>query len=517
MNVEGTVTSVTERPVGSTLDADYSSSATSITVGDVDEFNADGGTLQIGTEQITYTVDADGNLDLGSGLVASYLEGDPVLVYPLQTERVAYVLEPEGGEELEVRVPHALWDRVPEGVRSSEAEVIEAHYVGGELVMQDVIAKTPVVDATFIDADTLPRASELTDGDAPASSPTVTLTGGPSFVAARWEAIANADLVTYEVHISTLSGFTPDATTLVGEIQGTAVLIDHLADDTPLAFGTTYFVRIVAKDGDGSAAAGTQDSATLVKITTTQIGNDQITTPLINAGAVTANEISVASLAAISVDAGTITAGTFRGTTFETAAADPKVAMDASGLAVTDASANEEVRVDTSGLSILADDSEAPIDSRKASWRRTDDTEAGSFYVSDDGAASARAFARAEGESVTLVDQQGYSDFLQIATEGLAAPPGGFLAFKVAFGNRTGVSFGGSASATEDFSHLLGTITVHALFATPDRSSNASGSRLYANATVLSSTQFRVGARTNNDSIPAGSCSIWWLAIYSPA
>jgi hypothetical protein len=107
------------------------------------------------------------------------------------------------------------------------------------------------------------------DGFPPVGSPTPTLKLlADKSLLAKWDPVidpdgySNADPVTYDIHISTSSGFTPDdATTLVGAVRGTNFVIRHLPDGTDLTNGTTYYVRIVARDEDGAAAPGSQASS----------------------------------------------------------------------------------------------------------------------------------------------------------------------------------------------------------------------------------------------------------------
>lgn len=110
-------------------------------------------------------------------------------------------------------------------------------------------------------------AFPMSDGNAPASSPTPTVVGGLGYVYATWTPVANADPVTYEVHMSTTSGFTPVAGTKATEVSGTFALIDTLPQSsTALTYGTTYYIKLIAKDRDGAAAAGAQGSAAPSKI-----------------------------------------------------------------------------------------------------------------------------------------------------------------------------------------------------------------------------------------------------------
>lgn len=114
--------------------------------------------------------------------------------------------------------------------------------------------------------------AKVKDGSAPASSPTPTIVSGLGALYVYWTAVANADPVTYEVHLSTTTGFTPSGATKVSDETGTYSVIRNLpGGTTPLAYGTTYFVKLVAKDADGSAAAGTQASGTIAQVTNTDI------------------------------------------------------------------------------------------------------------------------------------------------------------------------------------------------------------------------------------------------------
>lgn len=287
----GTITNVTEEPIGSTLAADAAQGAGEITVADGEEFNPEGGQLQIGDEQHGYTVDGD-TLTLDGTLADAYEEGEPVLVHPPGAERWAWVREPGGEESLQVRVPHALWDRIPLGIREeAQGEEVECELTtDGVAVIADVVGRAPVVDGSFIEPNTV-EPEAITDGEPPASSPAVTLAGGPRYLAATWEAITNHDPVTYELHLSTSSGFTPDASTLVDEIQGTAAFIFQTPAGAPLAHDTTYYARLVAKDADGATDPGAEASAQMVKIAETEITPESITTPLLATNAVTAEKI----------------------------------------------------------------------------------------------------------------------------------------------------------------------------------------------------------------------------------
>lgn len=285
----GTVQNVTEIPVGSTLDEDASSGASSLKPADIEEFNPDGGKLQIGDEVFTYTVDGD-ELDLSGTISQSYDEGEPIYTYPPTYERWAWVREPGAEEDLQVRVPHALWDRLPLGVRSEDdAEEVECELtIDGVAVISDVIAREPRVDGEFIQDYTV-RPEVITDGEPPASSPTPEVSGGIGSLVVRWDAISNHDPVTYEVHLSSSSGFTPGPTTLAAEVQGTIVFLRTLPSGGALVGGTEYYVKIIARDQDGAAAPSNEASGEIVVLNTADIPSDgevppQVDTPSVTPG-----------------------------------------------------------------------------------------------------------------------------------------------------------------------------------------------------------------------------------------
>ena len=215
----------------------------------------------------------------------------------------------EGQDEtLQARVPHALYDRLTVGARDlnlDEGELVElARDPGGELVVDDVIDRAPVQTGEFIDPGTLPPPV-MTDGLAPATSPAPTVFGGVLSLFVTWVAVANPDPVTYEVHVSTSSGFTPGVGTFAGESRGTLFVIRHLPGTTnPPAYGTTYFVKVIAKDADGAAAASSEDSATPEEGMAEAIVAD-----LIAANAIIAEKLDAVLVLASTIVAGALDAG----------------------------------------------------------------------------------------------------------------------------------------------------------------------------------------------------------------
>lgn len=157
-------------------------------------------------------------------------------------------------------------------------------------------ANAAAVDA----ADAL--AAATTDGIAPASSPAAEVIGGIEILLVRWNPITNADPVTYEVHVSTTDAFTPDTTTLAGITTSSQFTIKALPGDPPaspddpdprvLLYDTTYYVKVVATDADGAAAAGAQGSAMIFQVTGVNLAADSVTAAQIAAGSITGDLLS---------------------------------------------------------------------------------------------------------------------------------------------------------------------------------------------------------------------------------
>jgi hypothetical protein len=96
---------------------------------------------------------------------------------------------------------------------------------------------------------------QSSDGDAPGAIVDITLTGGVGILLARWTPVVNNDLVEYDVYVSSVSGFTPGPLTLVHSGAEASFTIRKLADGTALSYDTTYYVKVIPRDADGSNLA----------------------------------------------------------------------------------------------------------------------------------------------------------------------------------------------------------------------------------------------------------------------
>src|SRR4051812_36759746 len=118
----GNVVQVYEEVAGSELAADAAIAATSVTVVDPTDFSPDGGTIfldGVTPETVNYLTvdDVTGIVTLAAGLAAAHLTGDAATIQPQGIVRVAEVLLADQEESMLGRVAHALYDRLPVGLR----------------------------------------------------------------------------------------------------------------------------------------------------------------------------------------------------------------------------------------------------------------------------------------------------------------------------------------------------------------------------------------------------------------
>lgn len=296
------VETVVDRIPGSTLAVDVSAGAGAVTLDDLYDFAEEGGSATITdgvtSEVITYTAVDDDTaiLTLSGTLVNSYTAGDTyVQADPTGLEKVAYLIRDDvDDEQVVARVPHRWYDVLPEGIRDPGAgEAVTARFDGTDWVIEDILGQTPSVDGTLIDPDTIPPPP-ASDGSPPATSPAPTVTGGIAALFIEWTPVTNADAVTYEVHVSTTTGFTPGPTTLSQTTDGSQAVIDHMPDATPLdpTGATTYYVKIVAVDADGSASASAEASGFPRQVTGPDIAAEAVSAEKILAGSITTDRLA---------------------------------------------------------------------------------------------------------------------------------------------------------------------------------------------------------------------------------
>lgn len=286
----GTIVDVSTTNVGENLTLDAAAAATTIFVNNADTFNELGGQLTLNGTVYTYTNVApeSGEITLASGLVADAVVDDRAEIHPLKPITTALVdFGIEESEPVFVTLPHDMAATVADGFyeEAQRPSVLVDERSSGDLYVVDIPATPPApVDVEIT----------LGDGVPPIASPTPVVEGWVGALNVKWAAISGADFPEYEVHISTVNDFTPDATTLVGTTSATSFTIHSLPNDLLLAYNTTYYVKVVAYDVDGPAPAGNQSSAQLMPVTSDDISANyvyggRIAAPQIDGGEVTAD------------------------------------------------------------------------------------------------------------------------------------------------------------------------------------------------------------------------------------
>lgn len=226
-------------------------------------------------------------------------------VAPMDFTRVEVHASTDSGFTAEFAETLKATFETPRGAEVFVSLPASAHYVrlvartasGGRSAASAVTSVTP---QGLIES--LPPA---TDGNAPASSPTPLISGGIGSLFLTWPPVTNADPVTYEVHVSTTTGFTPDSTTKVAQTSGGNYVVRTLADGvTPLSYDTPTYVRIVAKDADGAAPAGLEVPSTPIQATSDDIATNSVITDKLAANAITADKLAARIILASEIATG---------------------------------------------------------------------------------------------------------------------------------------------------------------------------------------------------------------------
>lgn len=172
-----------------------------------------------------------------------------------------------------------------------------------------------------------PTPAKLTvENPAPGVPSGISLTATFRTLWLSFNAPADLDYRGFRCYVGTTSGFTKSATTLVYEGPGSELVLQRLANGTPLTAGTAYYVALQTYDSFGyEGTISVELTATTIKITgefdiesqsikTAQIGLLQVTNALIADLAVDAAKIAdatitnakIANLSADKINAGAI-------------------------------------------------------------------------------------------------------------------------------------------------------------------------------------------------------------------
>jgi hypothetical protein len=141
----------------------------------------------------------------------------------------------------------------------------------------------------------------ITDGNPPPFSPEPSVLSFIGVLVVNWQAVPNADLVTYDVHASTVPDFQPSADTLAGTLAGTMLYVRSTAGGGPLEYSTDYYVRLVARDPDGAAEPSAPVLGQASQVALEDIVAGAITAELFAAVLVLASTIKLGDLITISV------------------------------------------------------------------------------------------------------------------------------------------------------------------------------------------------------------------------
>jgi microcystin-dependent protein len=304
MAERGEVRAVAWMPLGSELTADATIGALLLTIDNSVDFDEDGGSFDLNGIQYDYSsVDHDtGTLTLETSLTVAAVAGDRVNVWSggqVAIEYTAFVSLGDG-DEVEVPIPYSDRDLWPEGEYTDPVLVTLSDDLESLI---GVPGRTPIRDGSFIDPSTLPppeppEPEPPTDGLVPSSSPVPLVVGGIGAFFVRWAAVPNADPLTYALHVSPTSGFTPDATTLAVSTTGNSHTIRKLPVPvgTPASaefkYDTPYYFRIIARDDDGEGPVGAEGSDVMVKITSPDIAAENVTGIHIKGGTITGDLLS---------------------------------------------------------------------------------------------------------------------------------------------------------------------------------------------------------------------------------
>jgi hypothetical protein len=251
----GKVLEVSETWAGSEVTQDYASGSTVLEVYSTLDYSDQGGDVIIDGVVYPYNTknEDDSTISLASALTVGISQDEEVLIYPLAKLKEAMVQIDDEDADL-IRVPQSLYDALPFGIRlpADQETVLVSAYGDSEIL--DIVNQELLRDGSYIDGSTLPASGS--DGLPPGPVGVVTIHGGIEMLFLSWDAVPDAEVVTYDVYIDTVAGFTPGPTNLAGSTDATVFNIN-------LAPGT-YYAQVIARDSDGPAAPSAEVSDTVI-------------------------------------------------------------------------------------------------------------------------------------------------------------------------------------------------------------------------------------------------------------
>jgi microcystin-dependent protein len=286
---------------GSELSSAVSIGGLSLTVDNPVDFDEDGGTLDLNGVQLDYaTIDQDtGIITLDVALVAAAAIGDKVKIVSGGSVAIDYVafVSLGDGDEVEVPIPYAQRDMWPEGEYDYPVVVDLANDLEAIIA---VPGRTPIRDGSFIDPSTLPApVIPTSDGNPPAFAPAnLVVVGGVGALFVRWTPISNRDPVTYDLHVSPTTGFTPSAATLAVSSMASSYTLRQLPTGvgTPpnqaLSYDALYYFKVIPRDADGTGPTSAEASGQMVRVTGPDVAAQSITGDRIVGGTITGDLFS---------------------------------------------------------------------------------------------------------------------------------------------------------------------------------------------------------------------------------
>jgi hypothetical protein len=273
---------------GDTLAVALSVGGTTLTVGDVADFDEDGGWLLLddATAAVEYTTcdDDTSTVALAAASPVAVAVGEPIRVWDpdaqsVAVECVAQVITDEDGL-LEAVIDHALIPLAGVGIASYNGKSVELDYDDDtDLRVTQILGVAPAMDLSTAIPGTIP---DLNPVEAPTVSPDLEIFESAEFLVVKAGA---TDVTTkIEYHISTTDGFTPDATTLSRTTSSKLENIGTLPDGTDLALDTTYYLRAVATNAAGSAPPSAQVSGSLDPSKVSSIALAEVAAGIVMAG-----------------------------------------------------------------------------------------------------------------------------------------------------------------------------------------------------------------------------------------
>ena len=148
MSESGRVLAVSLEARADQLVQDESSSATTLHLNDVADFNETGGQARLtdddgNVQDVVYTVASmeDDTLTLAAGLLTSFPEGTEVMPLPRKNSRMAYVqLDDPDFPAIMARIPYGMRNQLPLGMRSDELAENDLAIRSPENVLVDLVS-----------------------------------------------------------------------------------------------------------------------------------------------------------------------------------------------------------------------------------------------------------------------------------------------------------------------------------------------------------------------------------------